>query len=125
MTLASPFIANNRAVRYAVAILATAMTLLLRWALNPILGDYIPYIVLCPAVAFSAWYCGIGPSLLSVVLAAVGAQYWIIPPLYTLQVVNKAPAVGVMAFLWVSAAIIAMGAAHRHARGEPQKSHDE
>ena len=126
MTLASPsFIANNRAVRYAVAILATAMTLLLRWALNPILGDYIPYILLCPAVAFSAWYCGIGPSLLSVVLAAVGAQYWIIPPLYTLQVVNKAPAVGIMAFLCVSAAIIAMGEAHRHARGELQKSHDE
>src|ERR1700694_3716729 len=126
MTLASPsFIANNRAVRYAVAILATALTLLLRWALNPILGDYIPYILLCPAVAFSAWYCGIGPSLLSVVLAAAGAQYWIIPPLYTLQVGSKAQAVGIMPFLCVSAAIIAMGEAHRHARGELQKSHGE
>src|ERR1700694_3035930 len=108
MTLASPFIANNRAARYAVAILATAMTLLLRWALNPTLGDYISYIVLCPAVAFSAWLCGLGPSLLSVVLGAVGAQYWIIPPLYTLQVVNKEQAVGIMAFLCVSGAIIAM-----------------
>ena len=73
MTQASPcFIGNNRAVRYAAAIVATAMTLLLRWALNPILGDYVPYILLFPAVAFSAWYCGIGPSLLRVVLAAVG-----------------------------------------------------
>jgi hypothetical protein len=48
--------------------------LLLRWALNPILGDYIPYVFLWPAVAFSAWSCGIGPSLLSVVLALGGAQ---------------------------------------------------
>src|SRR6202165_6261911 len=101
MTLASPsFIANNRAVRYAVAILATALTLLLRWALNPILGDYIPYIVLCPAVAFSAWYCGIGPSLLSVVLAAVGAQYWIISPPYSLEILNQAQGGGILAFLW-------------------------
>ena len=126
MTRASrSFIADNRGGRYAAAILATAMTLLLRWALNPILGDYIPYILLCPAVAFSAWYCGIGPSLLSVVLAAVGAQYWIIPPLYTLRIVNQEQAVGVLAFLCVSAAIIAMGEAHRHARDELQKSRDE
>src|SRR4029077_2541313 len=126
MTRDSPsFIGNNRAVRYAAAILATAMTLLLRWALNPVLGDSIPYILLCPAVAFSAWYCGIGPSLLSVVLAAVGAQYWIIPPLFSLEIVNKAQAIGILAFLCVSAAIIAMGEAHRHSRDELQKSHAE
>src|SRR5690348_12465170 len=102
MTRASPsFIGNSRAVRYAAAIVATAMTLLLRWALNPILGDYVPYILLFPAVAFSAWYCGIGPSLLSVVLAAVGAQYWIIPPLYSLQILNKTQTVGILAFLCV------------------------
>jgi signal transduction histidine kinase len=126
MTRASPsFIGNNRLVRYAAAIVATALTLLLRWALNPILGDYIPYVLLCPAVAFSAWYCGIGPSLVSVVLALVGAQYWIIPPLHSLQILNKAQAVGILAFLCVSTVIIAMGEAHRHARDELQKSHDE
>jgi signal transduction histidine kinase len=126
MTRASPsLIGHNRAVRYAAAIAATATMLLLRWALNPILADYIPYIFLWPAVAFSAWYCGIGPSLLSVVLALVGAQYWIIPPLYTLQILNRAQAVGIVAFLCVSAVIIAMGEAHRHARDELQKSHDE
>jgi signal transduction histidine kinase len=126
MTRASPsFNGNHRAVRYAAAILATAMTLLLRWALNPILGAYIPYILLCPAVAFSAWYCGIGPSLLSVVLASVGAQYWIVPPLYSLRILNEAQAVGILAFLCVSAAIIAMGEAHRHARDELQKSHHQ
>lgn len=126
MTRASPsFVGNNRAVRYAAAIVATAITLLLRWALNPILGAYIPYVLLCPAVAFSAWYCGIGPSLVSVVLALVGAQYWIIPPLHSLQILNKAQAVGILAFLCVSTVIIAMGEAHRHARDELQKSHDE
>ncbi len=126
MSHASPsLIGNNWAVRYAAAILATATMLLVRWALNPILGDYMPYILLCPAVAFSAWYCGIGPSLLSIVLAVAGAQYWIIPPIYSLQILSKAQAVGIVTFLCVSAALVAMGEAHRHARDELQKSHDE
>jgi signal transduction histidine kinase len=126
MTRASPsFIGNNRALRYAAAIGVTAMMLLLRWALNPILGDYIPYVLLWPGVAFSAWYCGIGPSLVSVVLALVGAQYCIIPPLYSLQILNRAQAVGMLAFLCVSVVIIAMGESHRRARDELQKSHDE
>jgi K+-sensing histidine kinase KdpD len=126
MSHASPsLIGNNWAVRYAAAILATATMLLVRWALNPILGDYMPYILLCPAVAFSAWYCGIGPSLLSIVLAVAGAQYWIIPPIYSLQILSKAQVVGIVTFLCVSAALVAMGEAHRHARDELQKSHDE
>ena len=49
--------------RYAAALLATLVALLVRLALNPFLGDYAPYITLFPAVAFCAWYCGIGPSI--------------------------------------------------------------
>lgn len=126
MTLASPSSAGNSwTVRYAAAILATALTLLLRLALNPILGDSMPFVLFCPAVAFSAWYCGIGPSLLSTVLALLGADYWILPPFRSLQIMNRAQAVGMVAFLCVSAAMIAMGEAHRRARDELQKSHDE
>jgi signal transduction histidine kinase len=126
MTPVSPsLIGNNRAVRYGAAILATALTLLLRLAVNPILGDSMPYVLFCPAVAFSAWYCGLGPSLLSTALALIGADYWILPPLHSLQMMNKAQVVGMVAFLCVSASVIAMGQAHRRARNELQKSHDE
>jgi signal transduction histidine kinase len=126
MSLASPSsVGNNWAVRYVAAVLATALTLLLRLALNPILGDFMPYVLFCPAVAFSAWYCGVGPSVLSTALALLGADYWILPPLHSLQIVNKAQVVGMVAFLCVSAAMIAMGQAHRRARNELQKSHDE
>ena len=33
-----------------------------RWALNPALGDSLPYVTLYPAIAFLAWCCGVGPS---------------------------------------------------------------
>jgi signal transduction histidine kinase len=89
------------------------VALLLRLALNPFLGDYVPYITLFPAVAFCAWYCGIGPSILSVVLALIGAQYWFIPPAHSLRIVGTAQVVGILAFLIVSSALVAMGEVRR------------
>lgn len=99
--------------RYAVALLVTLAALLVRLALNPFLGESAPYVMLLPAVAFSAWYCGVGPSLLSVVLALIGARYWFIPPVHTLGIVGTAQAVGILAFLLASGVLLAMGEARR------------
>jgi signal transduction histidine kinase len=89
------------------------VALLVRLALNPFLGDYVPYITLFPAVAFCAWYCGIGPSILSAVLALIGAKYWFIPPEHSLRIVGTAQVVGILAFLLVSSALVAMGEVRR------------
>jgi signal transduction histidine kinase len=89
------------------------VALLVRLALNPFLGDYVPYITLFPAVAFCAWYCGIGPSILSVVLALIGAQYWFIPPAHSLRIVGTAQVAGILAFLIVAGALVAMGEVRR------------
>src|SRR5438105_2857645 len=62
--------------RYAFALLATAMAVLARFALNPVLGDYLPYITFFPVVAFSAWYCGVIPSVLVIISSLIAAQYW-------------------------------------------------
>src|SRR5712671_7629100 len=106
-------ISETTGVRYAVALLATVVALLVRLGLNPFLGDYVPYITLLPAVAFCAWYCGLGPSILSVVLALIGAQYWFIPPVHSLRIVGTAQVVGILAFLIVSSALVAMGEVRR------------
>jgi len=99
--------------RYAAALLATVVALLVRLALNPFLGDYVPYITLFPAVAFCAWYCGIGPSILSVVVALLGAKYWFIPPVHSFRIVGTVQVVGILAFLVVSCALVAMGEIRR------------
>ena len=106
-------ISQGTGTRYTVAALVTLAALLVRLALNPLLGDYLPYITLFPAVAFCAWYCGIGPSILSVVLALIGARYWFIPPIHSLGTVGTAQAVGVLTFLVVSSGLVAMGEARR------------
>jgi len=106
-------ISKTTARRYAVALLATAMALLIRLGLNPLLGDHVPYITLFPAVAFCAWYCGTGPSILSVVVALVGAQYWFIPPADSLRIVGTAEVIGILAFVSASGVLLAMGETRR------------
>ncbi len=49
--------------RYATALAAILVALLVRGALSPFVGDYVPFITLFPAVIFAAWFCGIGPSI--------------------------------------------------------------
>jgi signal transduction histidine kinase len=109
----SAIVSKGTGTRYAVAVLATVVALLVRWALNPLLGSSVPYITLFPAVAFCAWYCGVGPSIVSVVLALIGAGYWFLSPIHSLGTVGTAEAVGVLTFLVVSSGLIAMGEVRR------------
>src|SRR6202795_4431233 len=106
-------ISETTGLRYAVALLATVVALLVRLGLNPLLGDYLPYITLFPAVAFCAWYCGVGPSILSIVFALIGAQYWFIAPTHSLRVVGTAQVIGILVFVSVSSVLMAMGEARR------------
>jgi len=106
-------ISETTGMRYAVAFLATVVALLVRLGLNPFLGEYVPYITLFPAVAFSAWYCGVGPSILSVVVALIGAQYWFIPPTHSLRIVGMAQVIGILLFLSLSSVLMTMGEVRR------------
>jgi signal transduction histidine kinase len=115
-SLVSARISKNAPSRYGAALLATVLALLARWALNPFLGDRGLYLTLFPAVVFSALYCGIGPSMASilvVVLALAGATHWFIPPTHSVRIISTAQFVVVIAFLLASGVIVAMAEVHR------------
>ena len=100
---------KNATTRYAAAFLATAIALLLPLALSPVLGDYLPFIALFAAVAFSAWYCGTKASILAVVVAIIGARYWFIHPLHAFSLPDAAQSLGMFVFVFASSIIIAFG----------------
>ncbi|HMH01521.1 MAG TPA: DUF4118 domain-containing protein, partial [Terriglobales bacterium] len=106
-------ILNRAWARYAVALLATAIAVLARFALNPVLGDYLPYITFFPVIAFSAWYCGVIPSILVTISSLIAAQYWFVPPTHSLRILNTEQLAGIIAFSLVSIVIVAMGEAMR------------
>lgn len=77
-------IARNLVWRYAAA-LATAVALAVCRTLKPVLGDFVSSIVVFPAMAFAAWYGGVGPSILATVLTLLGVKYLALASAFFLQ----------------------------------------
>ena len=103
---------------YVLALSVMAVALLIHRGTILFLGDYTPFVALFPAVAFSAMYCGVGPSILSAMLSLLAAKFWFIPITHSLQLLSVAQFVGIVEFLVASAVVITMGEVLRrhHAR---------
>ena len=67
--------------RYGLAIAAVVLAAVLREILNPVLGaGRLPFVFLLPAIAFSAWYGGLGPGLTAIGLGGIAADWlWLQP----------------------------------------------
>src|SRR5580704_4408614 len=108
-------ISRNIFGRYGAALAATAMALMARRALDPLLGDSLPYVTLFPAVAFSAWLCGVGPSLLAVFAGLLGARYWFQEPQHALSIPGTPQAAGMAVYALTCGVVAAIGElARRH-----------
>lgn len=107
---------ENMKARYAAAFLATAIALLIRAVLNPFFDGYLPFATLFAAVAFSAWFCGFWPSILALLVGAVGARYWLIHPTHSLSLPDFPQSLGLVAFVLTSALIAGLGEAGRRER---------
>ena len=106
-------ILGNSFRRYALAVAAVVAAFLLSSALHPLVGDRLGYVLLFPAVAFSAWYCGIGPSLVATVLALLGATYGYLPPIQPFRLLTIADLVRALVFVASSALVVIMGESRR------------
>jgi signal transduction histidine kinase len=119
--------------RYGLAILAVIVALLLRRLLAPLLGENNPYHTLWAAIVFSAWYCGLGPSLVTTLIGVVGVWYWFLPPFHSFSLQDPKTAIsGIVGFLFFSGLIIALGETNRRslaksrwAEDQLRKAHDE
>jgi PAS domain S-box-containing protein len=111
--------------RYALAALAAIAALLLRDALSPLFGQHNPYHTAWLAVVFSAWYCGLGPSIVTVVLDAVGIWYWFLPPAHSFAGKAVPEVSGTVGFVLFSAVIIAFGESTRRSISKRQRAEEE
>jgi signal transduction histidine kinase len=104
------WIRQDSLTSYAVAVLVAAGGLLTSRALNPVLGE-LAFLAVFLAIAFSAWYCGLRPSIVATGLSVLGAKYWFFSPAHT--IVPARQALGMFSFLLGVAAIMAMGELRR------------
>ncbi|MCU1296805.1 MAG: hypothetical protein JWO91_1083 [Acidobacteriaceae bacterium] len=106
-------LSKNTWLRYIVALLTIATALVACLALNRFLGDQLAYILLFPAVAFVSWYCGVVPSILTVVLGLVAVKYWLVRPTHSIPVSSTAQSIEILTFLLACGLVAAMGEACR------------
>lgn len=70
--------------RYVAAGLLSLAFIAIAWAIAQFVGNEIPIAILFIPIALSAFYGGLGPGLVSVMVLMTLADYFLIPPIYTL-----------------------------------------
>jgi PAS domain S-box-containing protein len=117
------FASKPPAIRYALAVLAALVALLLRQMLSLWLGANYPYLTVSAAVVFSGWYCGVGPSVITTLITLLGVWYWFVPALGSFALMNpKAQVAGMFVFLTLSGFVIALGEAARRTNARLERS---
>src|SRR5208283_533997 len=96
-----------RLVAYSVAVLAPAVSLLVRWPLWPVLEDRLPHMTLLPAVALAAYYGGLRPGLIATFLGALAADCFLLTTQTSLPISYAQVAGG--SFLFVMTGTILSG----------------
>jgi signal transduction histidine kinase len=104
---------QHPAGRYVVAVLVTAVALVLAQVLASLFGDALPYAAVFPAIAFAAWCCGVGPTILAVVVAVAAVKYWFLPPIHTIGIVTARQALDIIVLVLASGIIAALGELRR------------
>jgi signal transduction histidine kinase len=75
----------------------------------------VQYLVIFPAVVFSAWYCGIGPSIVATAAAFFGETYWFIDPRSSFTITDTRHIVAASIYLLTAAFIITLAELNRRA----------
>ena len=101
---------------YVFGIVALAAVVLLRWFLDPLLGDTLPLVTLYGAVAAAVWWGGHRPAILVTILGYLACHYFFIPPRGQLNFHDLATVVGLFAYLFTCALIIGLGEATRRSQ---------
>ena len=98
---------------------ALVAAVLLRWLLDPVMGDTLPLVTLFGAVAIASWVGGYRPAVLVSLLGYVACAYLFISPQGTLnlgnvgEVLGLGNTIGLVAYLFTCAIIIGLGEAAR------------
>src|SRR5438132_3724580 len=100
-----------QAVGYLVAVVATAVVVLLRWLLDSVLGGGLPFLTLFSAVAVAVWRGGVGPALLATALGYLAANYLFIEPRGALALRGMGDLIGLLLYLLSCLIIISFGSA--------------
>src|SRR5260370_26533760 len=91
---------RNTAIAYGVAIAALVAAVLLRWLLDPLMGDTLPLVTLFGAVAVAVWVGGYRPALIVVGLGYLACTYLFIEPRHQFDLDRTQNLLGFISYLF-------------------------
>lgn len=118
-------IANHHLFRYLQALLAALTASLICSGLKHFAGNGGTYVVLLLAVVFSAWYCGVGPSIVATILGLLGTMFGFLPLFHSFRNPDPSEAVGTLAFLLSSIIVVMLGESRRRQNEALQQAQGE
>ena len=101
---------------HALATVALVLAVLVRWLLDPWLGNSMPLVTAFGAVAAAVWAAGWLPATVVAIVGYLACSYLFIPPRGTLVFGGFADVVGMIAYLFTCGLIIGIGEAMRAAK---------
>jgi len=101
---------------YVLGFVALMASVLLRWLLDPLLGDAFPLVTLYGAVAASVWLGGYRLGIPVTLLGYLACHYYFIAPRGQFNVSDVANVVGLIVYLFTCSLIIVFGEAARTAK---------
>jgi K+-sensing histidine kinase KdpD len=104
---------RHQAARYFLAVLTAVVGLVLREVLKPLLGEHNPYHIAWLTVVLSAWYCGLWPSILTLIIESLGVWYWFLPPRRSWHFSDPNDVYGLIGFVLLGGVIVALGEINR------------
>ena len=109
---------------YVLGLLAVAVAVLLRWILDPLMGDALPLVTLFGAVAAAVWLGGYRVAIPITLIGYIACHYLFIEPRGQFDVTDTANLVGLVAYLFTCTLIIVFGEAARIAHRRATESRE-
>src|ERR1041384_2766735 len=108
---------------YALGLLTVLIAVLVRWLLDPVMGDTLPLVTLFGAVAAAVWLGGYRLAIPVTVLGYLACLYLFIEPRGHLDLARAADIVGLGAYLFTCSLITVFGEAARvaHSRAHQRQ----
>ena len=110
-------ILENNLLRYTLAVTSALVASLICSGLNRYAGDAGCYVVLLLSVIFSAWHCGLGPSIPVIVICLLETAFGFVPRIHYFVYLTPAQLISITAFL-VSSVIVVLLAESRRRQNE-------
>lgn len=118
-------LASNAWARYGISVALTVVALAVRWLLDPVFGDRVPYSFLYATVAFSAIYLGVGPSVLGAFMGLAATDVLFVAPHGSFGLYDIPHGGEAITYIGLCALIITAGEVNRRSKLRIKTAHEE